>query len=132
MGELEVTGWPPLRRAGMEKESDAIDASALERLRKLGGDALLTKMVDLFISHAEPTIEEASAGAESGNLEVVRRAAHSLKSSAGNLGAQHVQRLAEKIELTAEHRETAELNKLMASLKDAYAEAKAQLCSQIS
>ncbi len=116
----------------MGKESDAIDVSALERLRKLGGDALLSRMVDLFISHAEPAIDEASAGAASGNFEMVRRAAHSLKSSAGNLGAKHVQRLAEEIEKTAEQHNVAELNELMASLKSAYAEAKTQLCAQIS
>ena len=122
----------PLQRAGMGKEFDALDISALERLRKLGGDALLSRMVDLFISHAEPAIEEASAGAASGDFEAVRRAAHSLKSSAGNLGAQHVQRLADTIEQTVEHHNVAELNELMASLKNAYAEAKTQLCAQIS
>jgi HPt (histidine-containing phosphotransfer) domain-containing protein len=116
----------------MGKESDAIDVSALERLRKLGGEVLVSKMVDLFISHAEPAIQEASAGVGSGDLDVVRRAAHSLKSSAGNLGAQHVQRLAERIEQSAEHRNTAELKELMASLKEAYSEAKAQLRAEIT
>jgi HPt (histidine-containing phosphotransfer) domain-containing protein len=116
---------------GMGRESDSIDLSALTRLRQLGGDELLSKMVDLFISHAEPAIEEASAGLASGDLDVVRRAAHSLKSSAGNLGAQHVQRLAEMVELSAENRTTAGLNELMTSLKSAYSEAKAQLCAKI-
>ena len=118
--------------AGMGEEFDAIDGGALERLRKLGGDALLSKMVDLFISHAEPALEEVSAGVKSGDLEVVQRAAHSLKSSAGNLGAQRVQRLAERIEQSAEDRNAVELNELMTSLKHAYSEAKAQLCAEIT
>jgi HPt (histidine-containing phosphotransfer) domain-containing protein len=116
----------------MERESDAIDVSALERLRMLGGDVLLNKMVDLFISHAGPAIEEASAGLESGNFEAISRAAHSLKSSAGNLGAQHVQSLAEKIEQAAENRNMAELNELITNLKNAYSDAKAQLCDEVS
>jgi HPt (histidine-containing phosphotransfer) domain-containing protein len=116
----------------MGKESDAIDVSALERLRKLGGAELLSRMVDLFISHAEPAIEEASAGVESGDFDIVRRAAHSLKSSAGNLGAQHVQRFAEIIEQSAENRNKAELNELMTDLKRAYSEAKALLCAEIT
>jgi HPt (histidine-containing phosphotransfer) domain-containing protein len=115
----------------MGKESDAIDLSALARLRKLGGDELLSKMIDLFISHAEPAIEEAAAGIRSGDFDIVRRAAHSLKSSAGNLGAQHVQELAEAIEQLAENRNTAGLNESMTNLRSAYSEAKAQLCAEI-
>ena len=76
--------FPNCGRTGMGEKFDAIDESTLERLRKLGGDALLSKMVDLFISHAEPAIEEASAGVKSGDIEVVQRVAHSLKSSAGS------------------------------------------------
>ncbi len=113
------------------QRSDAIDLSALERLRTLGGDILVSKMVDLFISHAEGAIADASAGLASGDLDAVRRAAHSLKSSAGNLGARHVQKLAETIEQSVENRSIADLTQLITSLKHAYSEAKAQLGIEI-
>lgn len=69
----------------MEGNAGCIDLRALERLRTLGGGELLTNMVHLFISHAEPVLRDAEIALERGDLEGVRRAAHSLKSSAANL-----------------------------------------------
>ncbi|MFN2383837.1 MAG: Hpt domain-containing protein [Gemmatimonadota bacterium] len=66
---------------------DPIDPEALNRLRRLGGEALLLKMRDLFLEHAPLRLEAIRQGRCASNLSAISRAAHSLKSSAGNLGA---------------------------------------------
>ena len=114
----------------MDTEPYAIDIRALERLRKIGGDALLSKIVTLFVSHAEPAIKKATAGFEVGDLESVQWAAHALKSSAGNLGAQQLQNLAGRIEQLAEDQKAAEIQPLLAELEAVYLRAKARLAEE--
>jgi HPt (histidine-containing phosphotransfer) domain-containing protein len=114
---------------GMGLES-GIDMQALERLRILGGNELVSKMVQLFITHAESSMREAEICLAAGNLKRVQHAAHSLKSSAGNLGAQHVQDLAGQIELLSENK-TGELQPLLAELEQAYLRAKGRLTEEI-
>jgi HPt (histidine-containing phosphotransfer) domain-containing protein len=100
-----------------------LDEQTIERLQKLGGKTLLSQLVELFTSHAESAIRDASSGLAQGNLDVVRRAAHSLKSSAGNLGATQVQILADEIELMAEQ-DAVDIQPLLADLEKAYLRAK--------
>jgi HPt (histidine-containing phosphotransfer) domain-containing protein len=101
-----------------------IDVQALEKLRTLGGGELLSKMVELFISHAEPAMRDAAAALAKSDLDTVRRSAHSLKSSAGNLGAIQVQDLADRIEHLAEDGKSVEIHLLMPDLENAYTKAK--------
>jgi HPt (histidine-containing phosphotransfer) domain-containing protein len=112
-------------------DSDAIDPQALERLRRIGGDALLSNIVALFTSHAEPALREAASGLELGNFDSVQRIAHALKSSAGNIGAQQVQHLAGRIEQLAEIREARQIQPLLTDLRTAYLRAKARLAKEV-
>jgi two-component system sensor histidine kinase/response regulator len=107
-----------------------IDIQALERLGRLGGQELISKMVALFTSHAESALRDAATGLSSGNFDRVRRAAHSLKSSAGNLGAQRVQDLAGRIEQLAEEC-SGGIQPLLTELEDAYLKAKGRLSQEI-
>jgi len=113
-------------------DSDAIDPLALERLRRIGGEALLSNIVALFTSHAEPALKEAASSLESGDFDSVQRIAHALKSSAGNLGAQQMQSLAGRIEQLAEIREARQIQPLLTDLEAAYRRAKARLAEEIA
>jgi HPt (histidine-containing phosphotransfer) domain-containing protein len=64
-----------------------LDPAAIERLRRLGGDALTGKMASLFLGLAPERLRAAHEGLIAGDHDAIRRAAHSLKSSAGNIGA---------------------------------------------
>ncbi len=55
-------------------------------------------MVDLFLNHAPDRLENLREGLQNGDAEVVERAAHSLKSTAANLGAIELGQVAAKIE----------------------------------
>lgn len=81
--------------------TSAIEPAALARLQKLGGAKLIAQMIDLFLDNAPQRINAARAAERTGDLNGVARAAHSLKSSAGYLGAAAVAELAARIEREA-------------------------------
>lgn len=78
----------------------ATDSSALDRLKRFGGESLLGKMIDLYLVAAPERIEAATRASRAGDTEGVERALHSLKSSSAQLGAMRMQRLSEQ----GEHR----------------------------
>jgi HPt (histidine-containing phosphotransfer) domain-containing protein len=78
-----------------------LDRSALDRLHRIGGRALLTKMATMFLGNGAERVAVICAAAEAGDAGAVERAAHSFKSSAGNLGAVRLQRTSELLEQRA-------------------------------
>ena len=104
-----------------------IDDSALERLRRLGGEPLLAKMIELFSSHVQLVLTEAFASLKAGEVESVERAVHSIKSSAGHLGAWELRELAEKAEQTAHDRNVSELGGLLSDIEEAFHRARTRL-----
>ncbi|MFC1619709.1 Hpt domain-containing protein [Candidatus Neomarinimicrobiota bacterium] len=98
-----------------------IDDKAIERLRKLGGDNFVVELIDTFLMHVSQKMEEALTGEREGNLEAVERAVHSIKSSAGNLGAQQLQDLSAQIEQLAEDKQSKPIPPLMRDLEAAFA-----------
>jgi len=84
--------------------SPSADASAvefdraLERLRRFGGDALLSDMIDLFLEHAPKRIAASRHALAANDLASVRLAVHSLVSSCAQLGAEQMRRLSAEAE----------------------------------
>ncbi|TVP73838.1 MAG: Hpt domain-containing protein [Gemmatimonadales bacterium] len=79
-----------------------LDPAAFVRLREWGGDELLQKMIELFLKNAPQRMEEVRQGMASGDVDAVERGSHSLKSSAGNLGAEALRLGAARVEALAE------------------------------
>lgn len=99
--------------------------TAKARLRRLGGEELLSKMTEAFVDNCALKVEAACRGMAAGDAEEVSRAAHSLKSSAATFGAERLQALAQEIELKAAGQapsEDGELEKLVDALPEAFAE----------
>lgn len=109
--------------------SDArnLDAVALQRLRQLGDDAFVCKMIEVFLDYAGKKIAEARAAQAAGNLGGVEQAVHPLKSSAGNVGADRVRALAVQIEELAEQARGETLDVLLSELEQAFAAIKPDL-----
>lgn len=95
-----------------------LDPSALDRLRRIGGDRLVRAMVDAFVENGAARIRAARASAADANAQEVSDAAHALKSSAGNLGATTLQLTAQRVE-----RESMESGAALAALVDELAAA---------
>ena len=80
----------------------ALDPASVARLLRLGGDELAGKMASLFLGLAPDRVRAAREGLDAGDADAVRRAAHSLKSSSGNVGALAVMEAAGRLEDAAE------------------------------
>jgi HPt (histidine-containing phosphotransfer) domain-containing protein len=65
------------------------DETVLVSLQRLGGVQLAQRMLALFLEHTPKRLETVRAGLQEGDLESVRRAAHSLKSTSGHLRMVH-------------------------------------------
>ena len=119
------------RHAGAEAQAGAptpdFDSQALDRLRRQGGDRLLREIVAVFLEDAPKRIRSGRAGAEGSDLDRTRRAAHSLKSSAGTLGALRLQAVSEHIESLAAKRRKAAVVELLDDWEAAFAGASRRL-----
>jgi HPt (histidine-containing phosphotransfer) domain-containing protein len=103
-------------------EQPVLDPEVMGRLGEWGGPALIAKLVDLFLENTPAKIDEIRVGVASDEAHLVERAAHSLKSSAGNLGATRLHYLAAELEETAALGSADALGDLAARLEAAHAE----------
>ncbi len=105
----------------MSIDPTIIDPAALRRLEKWGGPSLSQEIVELFLENGPSRMDQIRAAMDGDDLEVPERGAHSLKSSAANVGAQHVQRFAGEVELAASDGDLQTVRDLIPNLEAAYA-----------
>lgn len=75
-----------------------LDPSAIERLKEWGGPTLASKMVRLFLDTSPERVAQVRLAFTGGDLREAERGAHSLKSSAANLGATRLQEVSAAME----------------------------------
>lgn len=97
-----------------------LDPAVLDRLRRIGGRDFLLEMIALFLENAPLRVRAAREGVEGADSQAVYRAAHSLKSTAGNLGARVLQRTAERVERRAAARDMEGLGELVEEMAARY------------
>ena len=111
----------------MPMEPTIIDLDTLERLEGWGGLKLVNEMIRLFLENGPTRMDQIRTVLEDGGLDQPERGAHSLKSSAANMGAEHVRRIADKIEIAASDGEAQRVRELLPDLEEAFAEALKEL-----
>jgi HPt (histidine-containing phosphotransfer) domain-containing protein len=104
-----------------------IDRAAIQRLEDWGGEALFRKMIESFLSHAPERLEEIRDGVARHDARRAELGAHSLRSSAGNLGASRLQVLCEGAETMAEAGEFSALEGLLPELDQVFSDAREEL-----
>lgn len=110
----------PAERPEARKELSLVTSEAVGRLKEWGGDALLGRMIDLFLELAPQRLQALAEGERSGDLAALEGTAHSLKSSAGNLGALRLQEAAEQLETAARGGEEARVRGLVSEIRDSW------------
>ncbi len=105
----------------------ATDDSAIERLRRLGGEKLLQQLIDLFVRQTPERIARARAGGATGDGAAVRMPMHALKSSSGQLGAMAMMALCERLEEMGEANRLGDVNARLDELEAEYARVKSWL-----
>lgn len=100
-----------------DPDAAEFDPAAIALLRRVGDDVLVARMAEMFTSNAAARIETMKTSLASGDIDSVVRTAHSLKSSAGQLGAARLQTLLASIE--ADARNNADPGKIQRAIEDA-------------
>lgn len=78
-----------------------LDKTALDRLEKLGGTELLVRVIDQFLEKMPLRMDAACDRGRAGDLGALGKAVNSIKSAAGNVGANEVRDMADRIERLA-------------------------------
>lgn len=78
-----------------------LDPAMLAKLRALGGQTLLDRIIEAFLADTPGRVAAAEAGIAEGSAEAVGRAGHSLISSAGQLGATRLSERSRELESLA-------------------------------
>jgi signal transduction histidine kinase/DNA-binding response OmpR family regulator len=94
-------GVPKSTTTQTTASGSAINPVAIEALRELdepGSNELVTELVSSFLNTADGNLERVAAALAEGNAKAWAQAAHSLKSSAANLGAEALASLYRELE----------------------------------
>ncbi|MBM4185453.1 MAG: Hpt domain-containing protein [Gemmatimonadetes bacterium] len=110
-------------------DAQIIDPQALERLREWGGEKLAGQMVPLFLKNSGTRMDQIRAGVTGTDLQEAERGAHSLKSSAANIGAETLRTLATRMEGAALDGSVETAGALLPELESAYADAMRELAT---
>jgi len=102
---------------------DTLDPAALNRLRTWGGEKLLQEILAIFIANSPARMDQIRSGLEGDDPKEVERGAHSLKSTAANVGATRVQLLSTEFEDIAGSGRIDGLRERLPELEEAYARA---------
>lgn len=101
------TDDPSLSHASAEHASNAmesagsLDMRVIQDLRELGGEddpGLILELIGIFLEDAPQRMDEISRGLATGDLKLLERAAHTLKSSSANIGALGLSKICKQIE----------------------------------
>ncbi len=103
-------------------DSLILDPQALERLREWGGDKLAVQMVRLFLKNSGTRMDQIRNGVASEDFQESEWGAHSLKSSAANIGAEGLRTLATNVESAALEKDHGRLRELLPQIEESYSE----------
>lgn len=108
-------GEPPTAGGNIRLNPAIIQAYVIDAC---GGDVeLVLQMVEFFLNSAAKLVAEMRGGLASGNMEELRRAAHSLKSSSRMFSADDLSGLSAQVEQRAKAAETAGIESLLGQIQ---------------
>lgn len=107
--------------------TDLVDPGALERLNRIGGQEFLVEMIELFLEHSPQRLDAAHEALRDAEVSAVYRAAHSLKSTAANLGASALQAAAARVEDRAAAEDVKSLAPLLDEMNRQYERVRPEL-----
>jgi CheY-like chemotaxis protein len=122
-----ISRWISLPRMPVPQEAAAtgdlpggqINRQALENIRALSavhGDALLERVLQAYLDDTPTHLQTLQQAIAIGNISQIRKAAHSLKSSSANVGADVMAQRCKEMEQLARHDTTAGAAALLADM----------------
>jgi HPt (histidine-containing phosphotransfer) domain-containing protein len=104
-------------------EEPSIRRETLDRLARWGGAKLQRKLIGIFLKDTPARVAQIRDGLASADSKMAEVGAHSLKSSAGNLGAHRLQELAQVAENTGAEGDVERLKEIFPELEAEYSSA---------
>ncbi len=113
----------------MSSDFPVIDPAAIEALRELspGDDTFLKEIVQIFLEDTPARINDVRVTYGVADTVAFIRAAHTIKGSSSNLGAERLRRTAERIEHAARKSGLAGLENAVAELEAEFAAVRREL-----
>jgi HPt (histidine-containing phosphotransfer) domain-containing protein len=111
---------------------ELLDNAVIDGLRELGGDddpGLVLELVEIFVDDAPKRIEEMLQGLESGDFTLMQRSAHTLKSSAANMGAMVLSQVCRRMEAAARSEDKPAYEGMVEACREVYARSESALRS---
>jgi two-component system, sensor histidine kinase and response regulator len=112
--EAQTAGKPP------DGNGSALDPEVLANLRDLGDAELLTELAEMFFDDATSRLAELREAVEAGDAAGVKRVAHTLKGSSGNMGAMRMSALCAGLQDVGDSGDLAPARGLLEDLEDEY------------
>jgi signal transduction histidine kinase/DNA-binding response OmpR family regulator len=105
------------------------DPTAIDKLLKMIGDDKvgLAELIRSFLEETPPLLANLRRALETGDVELLRRAAHTLKSSARDFGGMRLSQLSRQLEVMGQEKELTGAAELVAQAEAAYEPVKAAL-----
>jgi len=113
----------------------AIEDDALQQFRDMEsetGESVLAGLVELFLENSPGVIQEGRTACETGDIEVLKRAAHTLKGSCANFGAKRMYAACVNLEETAKKGDLTTAAKLLDEVEEEFGKARLALQSIVS
>ncbi len=116
-------------------QEDPIDHDVLAGLRELqqaGEPDLLSELVELFLTDAEPRLVALRKAIEQGDAHAIEREAHALKGSCANFGAQPMASVCHALQTLGRAQNVIQASTLLAHLETEYVRVHAALRAELS
>ncbi|MFM8533029.1 MAG: Hpt domain-containing protein [Acidimicrobiia bacterium] len=110
--------------------SDVLDPAVLDVLRSLsapGEPDVLTEVLQLFMVEVPPRLDKLRNAWAEGNIQEVHRSAHSLKGSAGNIGANAMFAVCKELDEKSRSADTGAIGSLVDALGVEYGRVQAEI-----
>ncbi len=101
-------------------ESIPIDPEAIERINRIGGPDLVVRMIGVFLDFIPDHLQTIENAKKEEDWESAAKSAHAMKSSAGNVGANSLFDLLDRIERKAANQECEGIAELINELRPLY------------
>lgn len=115
-----------------QEDRPVLDLEVVESLKALdeeGGPSLFLELIDLFVEDAASQLRTLQAALASGDVKLLERAAHTLKSSSANIGASRMSGICFELEKLSRAGSLSGADSLVASTGEAYVQVRAALSS---
>jgi HPt (histidine-containing phosphotransfer) domain-containing protein len=117
---LDISGHHDLKAELFTQLERSRVTAKVRWLYGLGGDDFVGQLLDLVLAEVPKSIAGIVAATDAGDTKAASRIAHPLKSTAGNVGAETINRIAVQIEADAQADNVGTLRELTADLIEAW------------